>query len=725
MTTPSPSGTGGPNAAHAAHTDALEVFVGAWTAALVDDRDFTPLSATEAEALVAGLADRLVAAVRSDLAIAFDVGMALVDAHITSTGALGRTLEVVAAHLLAAAGLQSYADANVSLGTVQGALAAGYLQAVRERTFAQQEAIRVAERDVRRRIEERLRASEARFRAVFAESGIGIGLADMDSDIIEANGAFAEMLGYTPAEFMQMRVTDFFAGGTAATVGIREVYAELLSGARDHVRVEFPFRHRDGSTVWTNLTVSLIRDADGAPRYTLAMAEDVTEQRLLRERLVYQARHDPLTGLANRILFFERLNAACERGDGRVGVCAVDLDGFKPINDTLGHDVGDDLLVVVARRLERCGSDGGHLVARMGGDEFVVLIEASTGIAQAQQVAAEALAAVAVPYDIAGHHLTLTASAGVVERPVAGTTPAELMKAADLTLYSAKRDGRGRYAAFDEEASRRESIRMTLAATLPAALVRGEFTLEYQPIVGLGDGTIRGVEALVRWMHPQLGRIAPDRFIGIAEDTGAIVPLGRWVLEEACRQLQRWRRDLIGSPLFVSVNLSVCQAREPDLADEIAAILDATDLPPDALWVELTESALMDPQGEPLKVLRALDDMGVPVAIDDFGTGYSNLAYLHSLPVRKLKLDGAFVRPGPSARSRLSADAITAALVPLAHDLGLEVVAEGVESAAQASRLRDLRCDLAQGWFFSPPAPTAEISDLLLRGSGSLIGYVR
>ena len=576
--------------------------------------------------------------------------------------------------------------------------------------FAQQEAIRAAEREARQLVEEKLRASDARFRAVFSESGVGIGLADMDGNVVEVNNAFVTMLGFSAEEFMRMKVSDFIGDDAG---GIRAAYADLTSGAREHLHQEFPFPHRDGRTVWTNLHVSLLRDAAGAPRYTLAIAEDISEQRLLRERLHRQARHDPLTGLPNRTLFFERLRAACAARGARVGVCAIDLDGFKPINDTLGHGVGDQLLTAVARRLGRYAHDNGVLVARMGGDEFIVLIEASTGLGQAEQVAAAVLQAIAAPYDIGPHRLMITASAGVVERAVSSTTPAELVKAADITLYWAKRAGRGRYATFDEERNRQEASHLTLAASLPSAIERGEFFLEYQPIVRLRDGTVRGVEALVRWTHPQLGRIPPDRFIGIAEDTGAIVLLGRWVLEQACVQAERWRREFPWLRLLMSVNLSVHQARDPQIVADVAGMLASYHLPPDALQLELTESALMGPAGRPLAALHELDAMGVRIAIDDFGTGYSNLAYLDSLPVRTLKLDGAFVRPRRDHHPRGGADVITAALVPLAHELGLEVVAEGVESAAQADRLRDLDCDLAQGWFFARPARAADVEHML------------
>ncbi|MFC0003358.1 putative bifunctional diguanylate cyclase/phosphodiesterase [Micromonospora siamensis] len=441
-----------------------------------------------------------------------------------------------------------------------------------------------------------------------------------------------------------------------------------------------------------------------------AMVARAQAERALRDseaRFRHQANHDPLTGLPNRTLFTERLTAAIEgRGADRVGVCFLDLDRFKVINDSLGHQIGDLLLVAVGERLRQ--AVGEHLVARLGGDEFVILVERTGGTDDAVRVAETALAAVRRPTVVAGHELTVSASIGIVEQPVDGTTPGELMRAAGSTLHWAKAAGGARWSVFDADRNERELARYALSAAIPTALERGEFLLDYQPLTSLRDGTVLGMEALVRWRHPQRGLLRPDAFIGLAEETGLIVPLGGWVLAEACREAAGWG-DGSGPAPFVSVNLAVQQVRRPGLVDEVRRLLRRTGLPPRRLQLELTESTMMSTAEEPVRALRVLADLGVRIAIDDFGTGYCNLAYLRGLPVTELKVAGEFVTglraPEPASRTD---ERILASLVSLAHALDLTVTAEGVETAEQADRLRAIGCDAAQGWHFGRPGPAGQ-----------------
>ncbi|MER6695112.1 putative bifunctional diguanylate cyclase/phosphodiesterase, partial [Streptomyces minutiscleroticus] len=377
--------------------------------------------------------------------------------------------------------------------------------------------------------------------------------------------------------------------------------------------------------------------------------------------------------------------------------------------------------------LTRCADEAGRsraatpLVARLGGDEFALLVEDSTGTEQLADLAESVLAALQTPFDIAGQPLSVSASIGVVERRTAGTTATGLMQDADTTLYWAKADGRARWTLFDPERNAHRMTRQALSRTLRSAVERGEFALEYQPLVGMEDGQVRGVEALVRWHHPQFGTLAPNRFIALAEEDGSIVQLGRWVLATACRQARRWHLEHPGvPPLFVSVNVAVRQLWDSDLVADVAAVLAETGLPPHLLQLELTESAVMGSAGRPLQVLQALSDMGVHIAIDDFGTGYSNLAYLSRLPVKVLKLDGAFVRGFPYEDTGGPAgpadEVIVEALVKLAHRLGITVTAECVETTGQAARLRRIGCDTGQGWLYSRPVTPDRISALLAAG---------
>ncbi|MGE7435821.1 putative bifunctional diguanylate cyclase/phosphodiesterase [Kitasatospora sp. NPDC001175] len=627
-----------------------------------------------------------------------------------------------------------------------------------------------------------LRASESRFRAAFADAGIGMALIDAEDRIIEANPAFAAMIGRELPDLVRTHIHDIIDPEETD----RQHYLELVRGERDRLRVEKRLKHRDGRAVWSNVTISLIRDGSGRPLYTLAMVEDVTEQRLLGDRLAYQALHDPLTRLPNRTLFFERLNAAfmpagdetstgapaagaetgkpagsapatlstealalggpaagaatatvtvpaattpaATPGGGRptrrVGLCYVDLDGFAAINETLGHHVGDQLLVAVAARLERGFSrDNDSLVARLGGDEFALLVADSSSSEQLTRLAGELIAALEQPFDIAGQQLVVTASVGVVERPVQETTPADLLKDADATLYWSKADGRARWTLYDPDRGAHQLTRQRLATALRPALERGEFTVEYQPLVGLADGAVHGAEALVRWRHPRYGTLSPDRFIPLAEESGAIVPLGKWVLEESCRQARQWMAEFPDTETFVSVNLAARQIWDSDVVADVAQVLERTGLPPRLLQLEITESAVLGPGGRPVQALQALADMGVRIAIDDFGTGYSNLAYLSRLPVHVLKLDGSFIEgfrdPAPGGRPdnrfrRADADEqIVGAMVQLAHALGLTVTAEGIENASQAERLRLTGCDTAQGWYFAKPGEAERVAAML------------
>ncbi|MGK5496986.1 putative bifunctional diguanylate cyclase/phosphodiesterase [Streptomyces sp. URMC 125] len=569
----------------------------------------------------------------------------------------------------------------------------------------------------------------AAFRAAFEAAQLAMAVIDAEGRVLAANPALGRLLGSSAAELAGTPVTAL--AGLGLDDPARDACQAVLEGRSDRMSCTRRLKQGDGRSVWARVTVvptgspdgarpgepeSPGRRAGGRPGAALLSVADDSERRDLQERLRHLQMHDPVTRLPNRALFFERLSAAlAESTTGRIGLCYLDLDGFKAVNDTLGHRVGDQLLDAVATRLRRCAEPGGHLVARLGGDEFALLAEASTGTRPLTELAQEVLAALQQPFDLSGHRLAVSASIGVVERPAAGTTATELMQAADTTLYWAKADGRARWTLFDPERNAHRMTRQALSSTMRPALERGEFELEYQPIVSLHDDTLAGVEALVRWRHPELGTLGPNQFVGLAEENGAIVPLGRWILAESCRQARRWQRERPGTPLYVSVNVAVRQVWDSDLVADVASILKETGLPPGLLQLELTESAVMGSAGRPLEALRDLSGMGVRIAIDDFGTGYSNLAYLSRLPVRGLKLDGTFVRGFRTARPLNPADeTIVTSLVRLAHDLGLTVTAECVEGPAQADRLRRIGCDTGQGWHYSKPVSPDRISRLLV-----------
>ncbi|MFF5567238.1 putative bifunctional diguanylate cyclase/phosphodiesterase [Streptomyces sp. NPDC012623] len=569
-------------------------------------------------------------------------------------------------------------------------------------------------------------------------------LVDREGTVVSANDALAALLGTEPAALCRQPAADLV--DLASDSRTWHSYRQVLDNRRPRFRCTRRLKHPDGRTLWAEVTIAPVPE-NGQVLLSIA---DISDRRELQARLRHLQMHDSVTRLPNRTLFFERLASAleastCDAGTGvaagggaydpahrsyrdgrtgRIGLCYLDLDGFQAVNDTLGHGIGDRLLAAVANRLTECADhdgytrSGGHLVARLGGDEFAILVEDSTGTEQLADLARSVLAALQRPFDLAGQRLSVSASIGVVERAAEGTTPTGLMQAADTTLYWAKADGKARWTLFDPERNANRMTRQALTSTLRPAVEREEFVLQYQPLVGMGDGVVRGVEALVRWNHPQFGTLAPNRFIGIAEEDGSIVQLGRWVLRTACRQARQWQLDHPHTaPLFVSVNVAVRQVWDSDLVTDVAEILGETGLPPKLLQLELTESAVMGSAGRPLQALQALSDMGVRIAIDDFGTGYSNLAYLSRLPVSVLKLDGSFVRgfrydegvhPSPADET------IVEALVQLAHRLGLTVTAECVETSGQAARLQRIGCDTGQGWLFSRPVAPERIAEMIV-----------
>ncbi|MFD3725912.1 putative bifunctional diguanylate cyclase/phosphodiesterase [Streptomyces sp. NPDC058671] len=563
---------------------------------------------------------------------------------------------------------------------------------------------------------------------------------DEDGVVVTANDSFCALLGAEAEGLREQAAADLV--DLASDGRTWHAYTEVLRGRRSRFRCTRRLKHPDGRSLWAEVTVAPVPDS----RRVLLSIADISDRRELQARLRHLQMHDPVTRLPNRALFFERLSAALEASaqdaedagetedtisssyesygygrTGRIGLCYLDLDGFKAVNDTLGHRVGDRLLAAVAGRLTECADSdgytrgGGHLVARLGGDEFAILVEDSTGTEQLADLARAVLDALQDPFDLAGQRLAVSASIGVVERSGYGTTATALMQAADTTLYWAKADGKARWTLFDPERNAHRMTRQALSSTLRPAVERGEFGLEYQPLVDLADGAVRGVEALVRWNHPQFGSLAPNRFIGIAEEDGSIVELGRWVLRTACRQARQWQKDHpCERPIFVSVNVAVRQVWDSDLVADVAGILAETGLAPHLLQLELTESAVMGSAGRPLQALQALSDMGVRIAIDDFGTGYSNLAYLSRLPVSVLKLDGSFVRGFQDEEHANPADElIVEALVHLAHRLGLTVTAECVETSGQANRLRRIGCDTGQGWLYSRAVAPDRIAELI------------
>jgi diguanylate cyclase (GGDEF)-like protein/PAS domain S-box-containing protein len=487
---------------------------------------------------------------------------------------------------------------------------------------------------------------------------------------------------------------------------------------------EYRLRHADGS--WRSVE-SIITDltADPSVGGIVLNTRDVTDRKALEEELAHQAFHDSLTGLSNRAVFRDRVDHALARS-ARLGtpltVLLLDLDGFKTINDSLGHEAGDELLIAVAARILACGRES-DTVARLGGDEFGILLEDEGDERRATQVAHRVLQAVSEPYDVRGREIFVRASIGIAFSSPGTDTTDDLIRNADAAMYAAKAAGRDRYQIFEPAMHARALARFEVHADLQRALDRGELAVYYQPIVEFSTGAVKGVEALVRWLHPTRGVLAPIEFIGVAEDTGLIVPLGRWVLNEACRQIVEWRsNDPDASTLMVSVNLSTRQLLEPDIVLQVQRVLEETGLDPAALTLELTEGSLMQDVADTAVKLRALKHLGVRLAIDDFGTGSSSLAYLKHFPIDLLKIDKSFVEQITTEESEGSA--LVRTIIELAQTFELDTVAEGIEAVDQLDELRSAGCRSGQGYLFARPLD-GDAMEGLLHGGRDTLGPAR
>jgi len=496
----------------------------------------------------------------------------------------------------------------------------------------------------------------------------------------------------------------------------REVFRLQLQTARQHM-VPFTSEHRicrsDGSVHHVRTNARVECDGEGRPLRVKASSQDITEQKNAEEALAHSAFHDELTGLPNRRLFLDRLEQALldrRRGPARLAVLFLDLDRFKWINDSLGHGAGDKLLVTVTHRLEGAVRTG-DTVARFGGDEFMVLCKGVAGESDAVRLAGRLREAISVPYSVEGLEITPSASIGVVVTPARGELEAEsLLRDADTAMYQAKESGRDRVAVFGLEARARMRTRLDLDSNLRAALNSGQIEVHYQPEINLDNGEMAGVEALVRWRHPERGLVPPADFIPIAEETGLISQLGALVLASACRQAAEFEAGPIG-PITVAVNLSGRQLRDPHLGDQISQVLAWTDIAPDRLRLEITESVLVADGDGSAQVLAGLKDLGVQISVDDFGTGYSSLSYLKRFPVDALKIDRSFVM---GVADSAEDHAIVASVIDLARAFGIVTTAEGIETEAQLRTLRRMGCARGQGFYWSPALPPEEISEWVL-----------
>jgi len=543
---------------------------------------------------------------------------------------------------------------------------------------------------------------------VFERSSDAILITDRSNRILSVNSAFSRMSGYSAEEVLG-RDPRLFASGRHDRSFFRDMWAGIeRNGSWSG---EIWNRRKDGEVYAEWLTVHGVRNGSGAIENCIAIYTEITDQRVAAERIQFLAHFDPLTRLPNRMLLQDRMRQAlahAAREGTRVALLFLDLDRFKTINDSLGHLVGDRLLQEVAMRVRGCVRED-DTVARRGGDEFIVMLPHVEAADQAAHVAEKIIDAMGDSVVVDGHRLNVTFSIGISIYPDDAPNADGLIRNADIAMYRSKAGGRNKFQFFTADMNAHALERLALENDLHRALEREEFTLVYQPQIDSESGRIIGAEALLRWDHPRRGLIGPAQFIPVAEESGLIVPIGEWVLERACEQMRQWR--LAGlEQVVLSVNISALQFSQKNLIGSIRRVLERSGVEPGMLELELTESVLMRDHDATCEMMGELNDMGVRMAVDDFGTGYSSLSYLRSFPIHKLKIDQSFVR---DLNRSSDAGAITGAIIAMAKNLNLRVLAEGVETGDQASFLQAQSCEQFQGHYFSKPLSADGFADLL------------
>jgi len=571
----------------------------------------------------------------------------------------------------------------------------------------------------RKKTEEALSQAKEKYRQIFEEAVIGIYQTTPDGRVLSANPALARLFGYDSPEELMAGRTDV-AGQGYVDPGARELFKRLVEEKGSVRGLEYQAYRKDGSKMWLLENARVVRDTSGATLYYEGTVANITDRKAAEERVQYLAYYDALTGLPNRILLQDRLTkalASARRRKDKVALMFLDLDRFKDVNDAFGHPLGDLLLQEVAKRLERCVREQDTVarldVGRLNGDEFLIVLTGIKDISEAAVAAKRFMDTMTAEVAVQGHSLVITCSLGISIFPEHGADVETLIKNADAAMYCAKDRGRNNFQFFTEDMNAQILERLAFESSLRLAIERKEFFLVYQPQMDIGTGKITGLEALLRWQHPKLGLVPPDKFIPIAENSNLIQPIGEWVLRTACAQARKWHDEGLRA-VPVAVNVSAVQFRQEDFSKLIGAVLQETGLASQYLELELTERVLLSDADATFSVLLNLKALGLSLAIDDFGTGYSSLSYLKRFPINKLKIDRSFIR---DVAVNPDDAAITTAIIAMAKQLKLKVIAEAVEDEAQLSFLRENHCDEIQGYYFSRPL-TVEAAADFLRGAG-------
>jgi diguanylate cyclase (GGDEF)-like protein/PAS domain S-box-containing protein len=602
-------------------------------------------------------------------------------------------------------------------GTITAAPVIGVVY-ITYKTYLKNVEVSVAQAEQAKRHAELLRESEERFRSAFDYAAIGMALVSEEGRWLQVNRSLCQLVGYSEEELLTADIQALTHSEDLDDLLVQQ--SRLMKGQVPGYQTEKRYIHKSGDEVWTLLSVSPVRDLETQSLRAIFQIQDITDRKRAETQLVHDAFHDGLTGLPNRALFIDHLRLSVARSGRKesqlFSVLFLDLDRFKVVNDSLGHLVGDKLLVAMAHRLESCVRPG-DTIARLGGDEFTILLEDLKNNNEAIHVAERIQRELSKPFELDGRQISTSASIGIAPSTIGYDQPEDILRDADTAMYYAKSVGGSRHQVFDKSMHTRAVNLLQLQTDLRRAIEKEELFVEYQPIVSLDTFHVTGFEALARWNHEDQGPINPGQFIPVAEELGLIFPMGEWILRKACAQTSKWQEQYpMETPLTISVNLSGKQFTQPDLIEQIEKILAETNLSPTSLKLEITESAMIENEEAASEMLRRLRMLGVGLSIDDFGTGYSSLSSLHRFPISTLKIDASFVRRMSGQNENTE---IVRTIMSLADNLGMDVTAEGVETLEQVTKLRTFGCEKGQGFFFSRPV-SAINAEALLRETTAL-----
>ena len=689
----------------------LAEFARLWTGAVLPTSN-VPLSRGELQVILTGFAELLTSSLRAetfDHTQAIEVGRGLVASQLVGPKALDATIRVLGRQLRP----ETDDDRLVDL---LGAVACGYVEALRDHIFQQQETLKKAVFRARDAAEKALRASERRFRTVFTESVVGIAIGDIQGHIVSSNLAMQQMLGYSSDELRQRTPYDLMPRKDAEEVS--SAYRKLINGTFTSLRSEQQMLRSDGEPIWVHIAVTLIKDENGLPDYPVVMIEDISDLHLLQDRWSHQVAHDPLTNLHNRALFVSKVETAVgglAQGE-RIGLACFGIDGMSVINAGVSDQVGDRVLKTAADRLRAVVGDDTGLLGRVDGDRFALLAVRSTTQSMIDTVE-RAMARIAEPVSAGGREYSVTASVGIVERAAAGADPAQLLADAEVAMHWAKQDGRAQWQLFEADRGSRQRRDFALAAQLPAALRDGQFTVEFEPVARIADRSLAGFSVVVSWDHPEQGMLSAKDFLHLAERTGHMLPLGSWVLRQACDQARQWHDEHGDRTPSVSVALSNRMVGDQDLAALLLAVLEASGARAEQMALEVDHSMLRDADGDPAEVLTVLRDMGFRVLVGGMTASCCPHGFA-GLPVHGIKLAAEFVATlGEDDKPESSAERAIGTVVSAAQLAELPVHAVGVHHERHAVALRELGVELGQGEHFGPPSLPFEVEPMIIAGT--------